>query len=360
MKILHILSELKFSGAELLLASASEFLNKNGNTNIILSTGEEVGVFAPYLASRNFGIHHLPFRKSFKYLVDFQRFLRHSDVDVVHIHTERASFLIGIISLLSGKRVVRTVHNTFEFKGHLKLIRSAERQLLNTLGVTYVACSPMVKRNEWIRFHNKCRLVNNWFDPQRIVRTTAENRAAAREKLKIAPEDLVIISLGNYGPAKNQEAIVDGVRLLSGTLRIRYIHCGGGGEDLARQTNITSEDPITLAGSVNNINDYLNACDAFVSTSFFEGGQISLLEAAATGTFCITTNVGLAENFESQANVIFIEANATSLAQALRKLAVLGLDTRLENGQFLSDFAHANYRPEVGANAYLSYYEAGK
>lgn len=355
LKILHILNELRFSGAEMLLSSAAEIF-RDGGEHTILSTGDAAGEYASTLASSGFTVVHKPFRKRAAFFVDLYRHIRAGRFDVVHIHTERASFWYGLLARAAGASCVRTIHSEFLFEGDLRRRRSLQRKLLIALGVRHVACSPRVARNERSRFGINATVIDNWIDPTRIRLADPEARADARRRLGIATDAFVIVSVGNYGPAKNHEAIIEGVRLCAPELRVEYYHCGASDETLWRIVDPTVADQIRFVGPTTAIGDWLAASDAFVCSSLYEGGPIALLEAAAAGIPCITTRVGLAEAFEGLSGVTFVASTAEDLKVALTRLAGQDRTRRAQWGQELSRMVLSRFTPAVGGSAYVRLY----
>ncbi len=71
MRILHVLNELRPSGAETMLRAAAASWRQHGFTGEILSTGEVAGAYADALRLAGYRIHHLPFAKSWRFLVEF-------------------------------------------------------------------------------------------------------------------------------------------------------------------------------------------------------------------------------------------------------------------------------------------------
>jgi glycosyltransferase involved in cell wall biosynthesis len=354
--VLHIFNELKFSGAEWLLYSAASMFCTTG-THAVLSTGEEVGDFAPMLQEQGYLIEHLPFRKTPFFFNSLRSIVRRGRFDLVHVHAERAAIWNELTALLSGAACVRTIHSEFRFSGRLRAVRGTERRIAATLGVRHVACSENVAKNEFLRFRLRTTTIENWIDPRRIQRGSLDMRGEARRRLGLPENAFIVVSVGNYGPMKNQEAIVDAVGICADKLPIYYIHCGAGGESLARKVPLGVRDRIQFMGPRNDVGDILAASDAFLSPSFFEGGPIALLEAAAAGIPCVTTNVGLAAVLEGRPGVTLIEANGESLARAILQVAAIDLPTRLANGEELSEFVLGRFVPSVGASRYLALYE---
>jgi hypothetical protein len=120
MKILHILSELQFSGAELMLYTASDKFKQAGLDITVLSTGKEEGVYAQYFRKVGWKVIHIPFRKRIGFFTALYKLVRRSSFDVVHIHTEGAFIYKAFTVYMAGtKKIVSTVHSNFLFGRYL-------------------------------------------------------------------------------------------------------------------------------------------------------------------------------------------------------------------------------------------------
>ena len=180
MRVLHLLNELRPSGAEVMLCSAAECFGHSINSADVLATGDAVGSYAQRFSAAGYTVHHLPFRRNPAFFLRLWRFLRRGDYDVVHLHSERANFWLGLTVVASGaNKVLRTVHNNFEFEGRLATIRGWQRRTLARLGVTHVAISPGVQENEKRRFGLRTTMIPNWYDSRRFRQPTAEERKQA-------------------------------------------------------------------------------------------------------------------------------------------------------------------------------------
>ncbi len=354
--MVHVLNELKYSGAEILLSSGSSWLISEMSPQYILSTGGNCGDYAANLVECGYEVIHIPFRKTVFYAIEIVGFFRSNKSGIVHIHAERGFMLHALLALLTGKKVVRTVHNAFRFAGPLRILRACERYLLSRAGVRMVACSQHVGQAEAETFRNKTAVVQNWIDTRRFRKRSANDRKVARAELGIPESSFVVVSVGNHGRAKNQEAIVEAVRMSQPDLPVLYLHCGDGERDLKAALNITEADPVRFLGPVREVEKILRAADLFASPSHFEGGPLALFEAAATGLPCITTRVGMATQLEGHDEIIFVGVTAAEIALALRKAYRQGLEKGPDRQGTLPDFIAAHFGPETGAGAYSALY----
>lgn len=356
MKVAHILNELRFSGAEIMLAAAAnEFLS--AGPVMIIGTSDRLGEFGPSLIRAGYQIVHKPYHRSPSYFASLGRFLKTEGVDLVHIHSERSALSYSLMARQYGLASVRTIHNEFNFEGTLRLRRVVTRRMAGVMGTAHVACSPSVQRNELARYGLKTELINNWIDPERVPVPSESTRDAMRCALKIDQNELVALSIANEAPAKNLEALFSGVlEVAKRGINIRLYHCGVIGPDLQRIADAAPDGSIVALGTVADVKPYLSACDLFLSTSFNEGGQISLLEAAAAGLTCITTEVGIAGAFNGRPATVFIAPNADALANAVVIAAQRDSTDLLREGRSLASWAREYFVPERGAREYHELY----
>ena len=61
LRVLHVLSELKPSGAETMLVAAAPLFQAAGIVLEVLSTGATTGLYAKHFEAAGYQLHHLPF-----------------------------------------------------------------------------------------------------------------------------------------------------------------------------------------------------------------------------------------------------------------------------------------------------------
>ncbi len=196
LRVLHVLGSLRPSGAEVMLAVAAPLFAREGVTGEIVSTGAEPGPYAARLEAAGYRIHHVPFAKSLGFFVALWRIMRRG-YDVVHVHTERAAFWIGLTALGAGVPVaLKSIHNAFAFTGNLRLRRKVQRHLMSWMGMSQVAVGPSVRETERRHFGLETPVINNWFDAERFQPPGEEERRLARRSLSVADGEIVLVSVG--------------------------------------------------------------------------------------------------------------------------------------------------------------------
>lgn len=360
LRVLHILGELKPSGAETMILSAAPAFSDNGIEAEILSTGRHPGPFAERLHLAGYRIIHIPFQRSPLFFVHVAAVMRNG-YNVIHLHTERANFWLGVTACLSPARLVlRTIHSSFDFDGGLRRKRGLQRRLLHAVGVRHVAISESVQKNEAVRFGLRAELVPNWYDSRRFQPPELGERAKARHALGIGSGDKVIVSIGNCSEAKNHRAMIEALALLPVAERPLYLHVGmeeACGQERALAERLGMLERIRFLGPLADVRPPLLASDLFVMPSLYEGFGIAAIEALATGLPAVFSDVpGLCDFREMFPGLFYAGTDAASLALALATALSLTPAELKSRAAGYPEVAQAHYGIEQGVTGYLNIY----
>ena len=127
-RVLHILGELRPSGAEVMLRIAAPSWFPVDRPHTILATAKEEGPFAGRLREAGYQVHHVRFSKTLRFFIRIYALIRRERYDAVHIHTERANLVYAIVARLAGvDQVIHTIHANFAFTGGLRVVRKFMR-----------------------------------------------------------------------------------------------------------------------------------------------------------------------------------------------------------------------------------------
>jgi D-inositol-3-phosphate glycosyltransferase len=136
----------------------------------------------------------------------------------------------------------------------------------------------------------------------------ALDRAAARQRLGLAPNEFVVLQLGRLVPRKCVDTVIRAMAPLRRRLMrpVRLLIVGGNSDapderatpaiarlrEVARQAGVA--DVVNFAGRTlrEELRRYYNAADVFVTTPWYEPFGITPLEAMACGTPVVGSRVG--------------------------------------------------------------------
>jgi glycosyltransferase involved in cell wall biosynthesis len=361
LRVLHVLGELRPSGAETMFCIAAPLFAKQGVEAEILATGAEMGSYAPQLAQAGYKLHHIPFSKSPGFFIKLYRLMRAGNYDVFHLHTERASFWIGLVALAQRpRRVLQTIHSCFDFRGSLRWRRMIQRRIMRLLGIVHVAISPSVQQTELAHFGLKTRLVCNWYDNNRFFQATDIERVRARESLEIAIGETVVVCVGNCSKIKNHESLLQALAMLPTELRPLLLHVGN--EEAGQPERKLAEklgigERVRFLGPMADIRPALHAADIFVMPSLIEGFGIAVVEALATGLPTILTDVlGLRDFRLEYEGLCYAKPDASSLREALLVLLNESIEKRRLRAQRYPAISKQHFGIDHGVAGYIEIY----
>jgi len=328
MKVLHILNELKYSGAETMLAAGAATFANAGIESHILATGSSVGEYAPILERAGYAVAHVPLTRNVRFFIRLASYVRRNKFDVVHVHAEGGSFWYALTSSICGVHtIVRTIHSTFAFTGFLRLRRSVQRFVMRSiLGVIFIAVSEGVKDVEETVFGNRCILIRNWVDRGRFFPAkNGREKNLARAAMNLPANAVVLVSVGSCQDGKNHRAILEALACVGKTKQnIMYLHVGTGPLEknerrLARDMHLESK--ARFAGKLNDVRQALIASDIFLMPSRYEGLPVSLLESLATAVPIVAYNsVGVRSVIQDGYNGLLCDPTSEQLANAVLRL----------------------------------------
>lgn len=156
------------------------------------------------------------------------------------------------------------------------------------------------------------------------ARFAARDRTAARAELALAPDRLVVGTVGRLDPVKDQAGLVHAfARVRAATPDAMLVVAGDGpcGDDLrALVASLGLGDAVRLLGERSDVATVLASLDVFVLPSIAEGISNTVLEAMATGLPIVATRVGgTPELVEDGANGVLVHRqDQAALAGAIR------------------------------------------
>ena len=248
--------------------------------------------------------------------VPLKSFLQEKDYDVVHIHSGSISIL-ALAALAAKICKIKTIVVHSHCAGERKTIKyrltkAAMTPLLDRCPTDYCACS--VEAGKWkysTKIIKKLVVLKNGVDLDKFC-FSEKTRKQMRMDLGLDNEDFVIGHVGRFSYQKNQEYIIDLLKLIKPIIPRSKVLFIGSGETMEQIKLIVKEngqeDDVLFVGNVNNVQDYLQTMDLFVLPSRYEGLPIVGVEAQAAGLHVITsTNVSKEMDITSQVEFIPLE-----------------------------------------------------
>lgn len=366
-RVIHILYELKFSGAEIMYVDAASLFQAKGCELSVVATAEQLGDFAPNFEKAGYTIYHKSYpslRKYFKrivYFVRFIQFLRNGKFDVVHIHSSSAMWGMAFCAWIAGKRSVYTFHNVFSthfysYAYHFLLRWSAK----NIFRCRFQSISDSVYQNELKYFRNRTICIYNWYGDSRFFPAEASEKLVIRDMLNIPANALVLVSVGGCSPIKRHSDVIRALAIIIEKYsNCIYLHLGKGvseASEIALAEELKVMDHIRFCGNQTDVRKFLIAADIYLMPSRFEGISITTIEAMACLIPTILYDVpGLRDFNKNGENSILIPENYKLLAE---KALYLNEKPEVAIGMALraKEFVDSNFNIEKNVNLIFNLY----
>lgn len=274
------------------------------------------------------------------------RIIRKWQPDIVHSHMVHANLLARIVRPLAPFPVlVCTAHNIDE-GGRL-------REVLYRLTDLFCDLTTQVSQAGLERYvhvgavpRHKIRYIPNGVDTERF-KPNLEDRLKVRKELGV--DGFVWLAVGRFDPQK------DYPNMLQAFARVVHKHSNTilliAGDGPLRETmenmaqELGAEKHVKFLGIRRDIPQLMNAADAYVMSSSWEGMPMVLLEASATGLPIVATDVGGNREVVLDGITGFLvpPRNPEALAEAVLRMMDLPEEKRREMGKAARKHVEDNF-----------------
>ncbi len=353
MRVLHILNELRHSGAETALAQMAPHAAGDGvNAEILAVVDDGAGPYAAKLRACGYTIHTLRFARDLGFPLRALEFFRTNRFDAVHIHCERASFWLEAAAWLCGvRRIRRTVHGHFRFEGALRLRRRIQRAIARRVfGVQTAAVSAWVADNEAARFGNPAQVVPLCVDIDAFKPSSSAARAAARSAFGVADGEICVAIVGACDPVKAHEVAFAALeKAMRSGFPIRVLHAGSGATEADERRlagGLGIADRVSFLGARDDVPTILAASDIFLMPSRVETLGLAAVEAMAAGLPCVLgAGTGMEALRAFGGAVEWVASDSDAIAGAIARLSDAAATAWRPQALSASDAIRAEFSP---------------
>lgn len=332
LKLLHVIKSLGRGGAEMLLLSTHQPLER-------LGVRCEYAYFLPWkdalvgeLRDAGGRVHLIPARTSVGVLLAARRLaslVRSGEYDLLHCHLPLAGVAGRIAGRLTGTPVVYTEHNLQErYRRPTRWLNARTWRWQEQV----VAVSAEVERSILASMGEEVpvRTVANGVDTN-LHAPDPGLRAEARGRLGLDPTDPVIGTVAVFRTQKRLDRWLQAAALLLQTHPALRLLIVGDGPEKAKVLSWAQElgirERLYLPGLQDDVRPYLAAMDIYMLSSDFEGLPVAVLEAMSMEVPVVSTRVGgVPEAVRDGRNGTIVESSepealATACARLLDDLA---------------------------------------
>lgn len=220
-----------------------------------------------------------------------------------------------------------------------------------------IACSESLSRIYRERLNMSFDYIRNGVDVDQYTAASAEEKRTAREKLELPADAFIFVYTGQFIERKNIPFLLENYAEAFGADIHAYLLLLGGGPELAPLQERYGSDPrIDFRGNVNNVNEYLKACDVYVSASRSEGLPNGVLEAMATGLPVVLSDiVQHREIYEADDRIGYLYRQDDG-RDLINKLKLLYGEQAAEAGRAACEVAHESFSAPKMSRQYQAVY----
>lgn len=346
-------------GAETMIFRLSEELRRRGHTIVPVGPRTGTGWLGSAFRAAGFSPETYWLNRPIDPagVTRLARLLRQHRVDIVHSH----DFTMAVYGAAAARRVgvphVVTMHGGVNVCGALRR-RIALRWAMRSSAFTAMVSSATARQfaTELGRHESLFCVVPNG------VPVPLGNAAKVRDEFRIAPDELVLLAVGNLEPHKGHRLLLEALARIQergGTRPWRLIIAAGRGgpehEGLKRVLNERNlEGRVHIAGGRDDVPDLLALADIYAMPSLVEGLPMALLEAMVAGKAIVASaTAGIPEAIvDGREGLLVPPGNVDALTRAL--------DTLLRNPvlrERLAAAAQARSRAEFTLDVMTGRYE---
>ncbi|MBI1286023.1 MAG: glycosyltransferase [Flavobacteriales bacterium] len=345
---------------ETLLIGGDKEENEASSSHILQDLGIRPVIIPELKREISLGVDMAAYRAIEKIIDDFKP-------DIVHTHASKPG-AIGRLAAHNRKVpvIVHTFHGHYfhSYFGRLKtnMFKQIERSLAKRTS-KIIAISDIQKHELSVEHKiappDKFEVIPLGFDLDRFRTNTNEKRKEFRTEFNVKDDEVAIGIIGRLVDVKDHRYFLRLVRhvLDETTKKVRFFIVGDGEmrtelEDFCRELEIPfnafpkyepKEAPLTFCSWRTDI-DRINAgLDIVVLTSKNEGTPVSLIEAQASGTPVVSTNVGGVENVVEH-GITGLLAEPTDELKMAENLMKLIESDELRNDMAVNGWSHVGER----------------
>jgi len=338
LRILFVLTGLAYGGAETQLVRLATRLKSRGWEVSVVSLMPPKA-YVEDLEAAGIPVFSLGIRRKLPDLVPvlrFARIIRKWRPDIVHSHMVHANLLARIVRFLAPIPVLICSARSIDEGGRFReiLYRLTDSLCDLTTQVSHAGLERYVRVGAVPR--HKIRYIPNGVDTERF-KPNLEDRLKFRKELGV--DGFVWLAVGRFDPPKDYPSMLQAfARVVHKHSNTILLIAGDGPlrktmENLARELGI--EKRTKFLGIRRDIPQLMNAADAYVMSSSWEGMPNVLLEASATGLPIVATDVGGNREIVLDGVTGFLvpPRNPEALARAMLRIMDLSDEERKEMGK---------------------------
>jgi len=313
MRILYIITQSSWGGAQKYVFTLASALAKNPELEVTVAGGQEsIGELRDKLAALKIDfiplknlVREISFFTDCKAVWEIKKLIEEKKPDIVHLNSTKAGVVGSLAARLSRHRakVIYTVHG-WVFNEDLKPLTKSIYFWIEKITAgckdRFICISNFDRQiglKKKITTPSKMSVIYNGVEVESLNFLSKEEAVKKLLNDYTLDDKIIIGAIANFYPNKGLNYLIEAVNLLitSYQLPVTLIIIGDGKlrQELTKQiSELNLGKNVMLAGQIKNAASYLKAMDIAVISSLKEGTPYFILEAMAAGLPIVATNVG--------------------------------------------------------------------
>lgn len=199
--------------------------------------------------------------------------------------------------------------------------------------------------------------IQNGVNVSNFTRPTKEQKEDMREKLNLPKDKVILVYAGQFVARKDQKFLLE---LFSEQVELKdyVLLLLGDGADFARLKEQYGElSNVIMTGSVNNVNEYLQASDIYIASSKSEGLPNGVLEAMAVGLPVILSDIEQHKEVYDANHKIGVLYQIGNKKDCLKKILALDANEQIICSDEAYKCAHEQFSAERMSTQYQNEYK---
>jgi glycosyltransferase involved in cell wall biosynthesis len=340
MRILQVINRLDYGGAEKLIFDLIPFILSIGHKVDILVFGKSNSNYDTKMQEMGINIIYTGNGQSVYNPIHIGRIRKIiKGYDVVHVHLFPAQYWVSIASRLTGKppKLFTTEHSTHNKRMNYAILRPLERFIYKRYDkIVSISAGTNERISTWLGLPmDRFTIIENGVDFDQYDKARSYNRGDFFSGSgEVAP--ILLIMVARFGEQKDQLTLLRAMRLLDQKYKLLLV---GDGDRRAIYEQFCEEnglmERVRFLGFREDIGSLLKSADISVLSSHWEGFGLAALEAMASGTPVLASDVQGLRDVVINAGLLFRAGDHHDLAAKLLELeGNPGLRQKIISDQF--------------------------
>lgn len=342
LKILYIISTLEKTGPVNVLFDIIQNIDRNKFEPVILTLSKEKkNSIKSKFENLNIEIHSMNLQGVNGYLNSFKikAVVQKIKPDIIHTHCFRSTLFAALY--LKTYKTVTTIHCDYDVDYAMSYGKFCGLIMQNLMDYSLTKIKKRICCSEFLynilskKKHFVFTYINNGINTE--IFKPIENKINLRQKLNLPLDEKVFIWVGCLTERKNPLFLAEIIKT-NHLNSCFFIFCGDGKLKQKLENTMKELKNVLITGNVDNIQEYLQASDYYISTSLSEGLPLSVLEGIACGLPVILSDIEQHKIILNKYNSCFLYSldDDKNLVKAIYNC--LNLSTKIDNSNINSSF----------------------